>query len=79
VDAKLIERAVKLKGGVARVAEALGVSRQAVYYWLSGEREPGEDALRYLGLVKVERLAWAKPVKRKAGSGRDWGALGRLR
>lgn len=38
---------------MAGVAREVGVSRQTVYRWLSGEREPyGRHAVRLLGLAQ---------------------------
>lgn len=56
-----VQRAVEILGGQAATARAVGVSPQAVAFWLAGERQPSAEAAIAIesatrGLVTVEDI-----------------------
>jgi DNA-binding transcriptional regulator YdaS (Cro superfamily) len=51
----MVQELIKRAGGVYKVAEELGVTRQAVEQWIGANRIPAERALA------VARLAQARP------------------
>ena len=57
MDNKVIkERAVKLFGNEARLAEALGITRQAVNQWGQWDPIPERHALKIIHVLKPEEF-----------------------
>jgi len=48
-----LEEAVKKAGGARKVAEAIGVSVQAVYRVIKGDFHPSDELLKYVKLKRV--------------------------
>ena len=46
-----VAKAAKLAGGDAALAQAIGATRQAVYFWRHGQRIP--NAVHYLRILEV--------------------------
>ena len=59
METEAIKKAVRRKGGVRKVAAALGVSRNCIYYYCAGRREPSPQFLEYIELKKIERFVRA--------------------
>lgn len=48
-----IKSAVKKAGGVRKVAKALHVTTQAIYFYLNGQRPPSDEFLKHIGIERV--------------------------
>jgi len=57
----ILHKEIMKKGGARQVANELGVSRSAVYMWISGDRQPSEELLAYLNLRREVRYL---PIKK---------------
>lgn len=60
MELDIIKREIERRGGAKEVAKQLGVSMALVYYWINGQREPSDNALKALGLVRITKLVRAK-------------------
>lgn len=59
MEENAISRAVKKAGGVRVVADALRLSKAAIYMYINGDREPSDKFLEYIGLEKEVRYVRA--------------------
>lgn len=48
-----VEQAIRKMGSVPEAADKLGVSKSLLYMVLRGDRQPSDDLLKKLGLVRV--------------------------
>jgi hypothetical protein len=63
MELRILKSAVRKAGGPKKVAQAVGLSRQSIYFYVTGKREPNDAFLGYIG---VKRVVKYKSEKRKA-------------